>query len=330
MGKHDSRTTEEIIKDLGLTLNSVKDKSYNMTCVNGHKLVYTERRIRSGKATCNICDGRRLDTQNIQRELDRYGYIFVTGETSIDRCGNEVINASQRITVKCASQGHEIAAMCMSDIRRGKRCPHCSGSVRNNSYSRGEEIIAKVLDLNDIAYTRQEPITVITSEGVQTLRLDFFLPEMQTIIEYDGEHHKYGRSDGTREDLLALQKRDRIRDQYAKDNNLTMVRIPGGTIHGKAIVFRLFESLGDCVDLYLDSLYDTEIKAIFDHSAEAFNWNNYDYYRNIARLRLTGMELVDIQNIHGFRSTRVNKSFRTIYGVSYREYIGGKYSEFIN
>ena len=329
MGKHSKLTTEEIIEMSGFSLVSVEGGYYNMTCSKGHKVQYSGTCIRGTGARCNICSGKGLDLPEARKELAKYGYTLVAAKTSLDRSGNEVLKATQRITVRC-QQGHETSTFCMSDIRAGRTCTYCSGSVRNSGYSRGEEIIAKVLELNDIAYTRQYPIVVTTDEGTQTLKLDFFLPTLNTIIEYDGGHHKYGRSDGTVEDLFLIQERDSLRDQYAQDNNINMVRIAGDHIYGKAIVFSLFEALGNCIDLYLGVTYDKEIKAIFDYSAISFNWNDYEYYRNIASLRLTGMELTDIQRLHGFRSTRVNKSFRTVYGVSYREYRGGKYSEFIN
>jgi hypothetical protein len=56
------------------------------------------------------------------------------------------------------------------------------------------------------------------------LRFDFYLPEQNTLIEYDGEQHfvkrgKYG------EGYENYQRNDKIKNQYCKDNNIKLIRI---------------------------------------------------------------------------------------------------------
>jgi very-short-patch-repair endonuclease len=58
------------------------------------------------------------------------------------------------------------------------------------------------------------------------LSFDFYLPEQNICIEYDGEQHfrkfKFEKND---DDLLIRQKRDRIKTKYCKKNKIKLIRI---------------------------------------------------------------------------------------------------------
>ena len=59
-----------------------------------------------------------------------------------------------------------------------------------------------------------------------TLPFDFYLPELNMCIEYDGEHHykpiKYW---GGEEELKKIEKRDNIKNIYCSENNIDLMRI---------------------------------------------------------------------------------------------------------
>ena len=56
---------------------------------------------------------------------------------------------------------------------------------------------------------------------------DFYLPDYNICIEYDGElHYKSIDFYGGEEELMKQQNRDNIKTQYCKDNNITLIRIP--------------------------------------------------------------------------------------------------------
>ena len=63
-------------------------------------------------------------------------------------------------------------------------------------------------------------------------RFDFYLPEYNTIIEYDGQHHympiKFGNWDDeyTIANLKKTQQHDEIKSQYCYDNRINLIRIP--------------------------------------------------------------------------------------------------------
>ena len=60
---------------------------------------------------------------------------------------------------------------------------------------------------------------------------DFYLPDYNTCIEYDGEQHFHTPNNKTstyftKEKIDEIQYRDSIKNQYCKDNNIKLIRIP--------------------------------------------------------------------------------------------------------
>ena len=70
-------------------------------------------------------------------------------------------------------------------------------------------------------------------KDIRHLRFDFYLPERNVCIEYDGEQHfapvKYGSSikRGTPEERYKeTKRRDNIKSDFCKKNNIDLIRIP--------------------------------------------------------------------------------------------------------
>lgn len=94
------------------------------------------------------------------------------------------------------------------------------------NYSIGEKNIAKWLDDNHIAYKKE---WVIPNTYY---RFDFALFDKNNnliaFIEFDGEQH-YKDNKGvwnSKENLAEIQKRDKIKNKYAIDQNISLIRIP--------------------------------------------------------------------------------------------------------
>lgn len=56
----------------------------------------------------------------------------------------------------------------------------------------------------------------------KSLKYDFYLNEYNLLIEYDGKHH----FENIHGDIDLIQKRDKIKDKYAKHKNMKLIRIP--------------------------------------------------------------------------------------------------------
>lgn len=94
--------------------------------------------------------------------------------------------------------------------------------------SKGELYIATVLENHDILFFSQYIFEdCINPETNTKLRFDFYLPDYNTCIEYDGEQHffpidYFGGENGLKEN----QYRDNIKNNYCRKNNINLVRIP--------------------------------------------------------------------------------------------------------
>ena len=66
----------------------------------------------------------------------------------------------------------------------------------------------------------------------KTLPFDFYIPDLNICIEYDGEQHfepvDFGGKgkEYAEKRFKAQQKRDNIKTEYCKNNNIKLIRIP--------------------------------------------------------------------------------------------------------
>lgn len=96
-------------------------------------------------------------------------------------------------------------------------CPVCNES-------RGEKEIALLLDENNISHLRQYKFE--ECKNVNHLPFDFYLPEYNLCIEYDGrQHYEAVEFFGGERGLRYIQKNDEIKNKYCNDNNIKLLRI---------------------------------------------------------------------------------------------------------
>lgn len=99
-------------------------------------------------------------------------------------------------------------------------CGHCN-------LSKGEDKIEEILQNNSINFERQK--TFDTCRNKELLRFDFYLPDYNVLIEYDGiQHFQYNEKSGwnTEENFKKTKNNDNIKNQWCKDNNIPLIRIP--------------------------------------------------------------------------------------------------------
>lgn len=88
--------------------------------------------------------------------------------------------------------------------------------------SHGENIIRTIFEKWHITFQRQKKFIGCVSQN--QLMFDYYLPDYNVAIEYDGEMHYKVTSLGN--DLEAQQSRDKIKDQYCEENDIILLRIP--------------------------------------------------------------------------------------------------------
>ncbi len=102
-------------------------------------------------------------------------------------------------------------------------------SLGLNGGSKGNNLIAKILKQLDINfYTEYIFKDCINPQTNRPLKFDFYLPDYNCCVEYDGEQHFKGwrKSTNVLESLHKIQYRDNIKNNYCENNKIKLVRIP--------------------------------------------------------------------------------------------------------
>ena len=95
--------------------------------------------------------------------------------------------------------------------------------------SKGELKIKQLLNENNIYFIQEKRFSDCKFEDTgHVARFDFYLPNLNYIIEYDGVQH-FQQGNGVydnEEKFIKTQQHDNIKNQYCKDNNIGLIRIP--------------------------------------------------------------------------------------------------------
>lgn len=107
-----------------------------------------------------------------------------------------------------------------SDHLSGKGCPKCSKS-------KGESFIQNYLELHNIKYYSEYEIKVpISIRKSGKIRVDFYLPDYNLFIEYNGKQH-YIPMDYFGGELYFMEQknRDNYLKIYSQKNNINLLEI---------------------------------------------------------------------------------------------------------
>ena len=129
----------------------------------------------------------------------------------------EYINARTSILHKCKIDGYMWKAPPCRTLN-GQGCPQCNES-------NGERQIRQWLDRHNIEYEMQK--TFDNCIDVKLLPFDFYLPINNITIEYDGiQHFEPVEIFGGQEAFEKTVKHDNIKNEYCKNNGISLLRIP--------------------------------------------------------------------------------------------------------
>lgn len=95
--------------------------------------------------------------------------------------------------------------------------------------SKGERKIAELLDNQNIHYIKEKRFNnCIFPDNNYLARFDFYLPDYNTLLEYDGiQHFSIGKGYFDNPDKFKLtQEHDNFKNNWAKENGYTIIRIP--------------------------------------------------------------------------------------------------------
>lgn len=89
--------------------------------------------------------------------------------------------------------------------------------------SKGEQAIAKYLKAKNISFIKEYRFK--DCKNKISLPFDFYLPDYNCCIEYDGEQHFHVAGWSNEEKLKDIQYRDAIKTNYCAVNNINLIRI---------------------------------------------------------------------------------------------------------
>jgi len=143
--------------------------------------------------------------------------------TVVTAPGADYINSSIPVDLICLKCGYSFSRIRAAALK-GPGCPRCM-----RVYSHGEKVIADYLTSNAIDFKPEYKFD--DCKDVRRLPFDFYLPDFNMCIEYDGvQHFKVGGWCGA-EKLEALKKRDAIKTAYCIEKAIHLLRIPYVCFH---------------------------------------------------------------------------------------------------
>ena len=96
--------------------------------------------------------------------------------------------------------------------------------------SKGEYKIKQILQQNNIAFEEQKTFPDLKSEKGFLLKYDFFINN-EYLIEFDGEQHQTDTSLFSHDNFEYRKQNDKMKTEYAKQNNIPLIRIPYSKLH---------------------------------------------------------------------------------------------------
>lgn len=160
---------------------------------------------------CPYCFGgiKKTDTQ-FQHEI----HILVGNEyTFLDK----YINNHTKLRAKHKECGN-VYEVRPNDFLNGKRCPFCNSP-------KGETIINKILDTFNLNYETQQTFDDLMDKTY--LSYDFYIPDQNILIEYQGiQHYQPVDIFGGDDQFVIQQKHDQMKLDYAKEHGYNLITVP--------------------------------------------------------------------------------------------------------
>lgn len=222
------KTTEDYIKELKIANPNIEvveeytGANYRILhrCkIDGHEWLATPANILFG-CGCPECRNRMLSDIFVKSHNTYVEQLsFVNPDLEVI---GEYVNAKTPILHRCKVDGY-VWKITPSNVLSGQGCPQCQESI-------GERKIRQWLESNNITYIYQKSFEGCNDK--KTLPFDFYIPDYNLCIEFDGRQHfepvdfSGKGEDYALEQFLLTQYHDSIKTKYCEGNNIKLLRIP--------------------------------------------------------------------------------------------------------
>jgi len=162
---------------------------------------------------CKYCSSTsKLNFEKIKNDIykkhkNKYKYLNLNKEWFDNN-----YKGTQKTWLKIICSEHGEFSQTIFAHRNGSGCPKCNSS-------KGEKRIRNFLEENNISYEQEAKL-------FKNYRFDFYLKDLNTVIEYDGrQHFEKDNYFGGEEGFIKTQERDKIKNNYCLENNINLIRL---------------------------------------------------------------------------------------------------------
>lgn len=174
----------------------------------------------------NLLNGRSCPECGYEKARKRYQLPLDQVEKRILECNGVLLNKEEYVNnsyknllIKCPECGKPFTtSLVLFTQHGGQVCFDCS-----NNESIGEKRIRKFLEEHNILFEQEKWFP--DCKDIKPLPFDFYLPELQTIIEFDGRQH-FEETHLFSFSYEITHKHDLIKNEYCQNNNIRLIRIP--------------------------------------------------------------------------------------------------------
>ena len=190
---------------LSTECKNVKEK-IKLKCTKGHEYEVAYGNFKYQHQRCPYCSGvAKLSYEDVKEYIESFKYQLLS---------TEYVNNKAKILIEC-SEGHKYET-CFHNFKQGHRCPICN-------ISKGERKIIDWLDKYNIKYVYEKTFDELIGVGGGNLSYDFYLPDCNLLIEYQGEQHEH-QIDGFG-NFKVQQEHDERKRGYARKNGYELLEI---------------------------------------------------------------------------------------------------------
>ena len=186
-----------------------------VTC-NRHNIDFSIKPLnflRPGHFVCPLCDTRVTDTKSF---IEKSKQLF--GEDLYDFSETVYIKSKITVNIKCRICGETFSVLPDKFLREGIRCP-----CQRNVWKLESDIETLLKDLNKNYIKEYKFIDLLSSKNFP-LRFDFYIPELNLIIECQGSQHFIPIDYfGGIESYENQKENDLIKYNYCKNNDIRLI-----------------------------------------------------------------------------------------------------------
>lgn len=217
----------KVIKKIDKNYSNDRHFYYLCECIHcGKKHEITGSALRQGDK--KYCDNPKCRSE---RGFGRYkdggggNRIDLTGQTfgkwKVIEYSHKDSHENTYYLCECSCNKHTRRFVKASSLQSGH-----SQSCGCKTSSKGEDKIAEILNELSIKYLYDTMnLNCINPKTKAQLRFDFYLPDYNACIEFDGEQH-YDECSRCSDTLADRQYRDNVKNNFCKEHSIKLIRIP--------------------------------------------------------------------------------------------------------